>query len=168
MSLLGAILNPQFIAGSSYFIIFVIMVIEGPLITIITAFAASLGVFDVRIIFLLSILGNLIPDVVFFFIGKFSRGGYIEKRLRSFKLGEKRICQLENGMKNHAGKTLVIAKLTPFIPIPAILLAGFGKVPTAKFFKIVLIFNIIASTLAVLIGYYFGVVYDNVARYFKL
>lgn len=45
------------------------MVVEGPIVTSIAAFAASLGYLDIYMILIISLLGNLIPDILLFFIG---------------------------------------------------------------------------------------------------
>ena len=40
------------------------MIIEGPIITVIGAFLASLGFFNIGIIFFLSLLGDIVGDII--------------------------------------------------------------------------------------------------------
>jgi membrane protein DedA with SNARE-associated domain len=157
-----------FAQSHGYLLIFLAMIIEGPIITLAAAFASSLGIFNVWLIFLLSILGNLLPDILFFSIGRFGREKSLEKYFKYFGLNQQRIKKLENGFKEHAGKTLVFAKLIPPLPIPGIILAGFAKMPTRKFIFISTAFNIISSTICVLVGYYSGWALDNLLKYLHM
>ena len=51
-----------------------LMTLEGPIVTIIAAFLASMGYFNVFAVFGLSVLGDVLGDIVLYFIGYF--GGY--------------------------------------------------------------------------------------------
>jgi len=151
-----------------YVIIFLLMVVEGPIITALASFAASLGYLDIYIILILSILGNLIPDMVLYLIGRFSRGRAIERFAHKFGLNKNRITKLEIHFKRHASKTIVFTKITPILPVPGLLLAGFAKVPLARFFYTVFAFNLLASIVFVSLGFYFGMVSLVFLRYLKI
>lgn len=58
----------------SYLAMFVAMLIEGPTITTVGAFLARVGYFTVSMVFLISILGNFIPDVGYYALGRWGRG----------------------------------------------------------------------------------------------
>jgi len=53
-----------------YWIMFVLMFIEGPITAYVAAFAASLGYFNVWAVLSLFVFGNQIPDTILFFIGR--------------------------------------------------------------------------------------------------
>lgn len=145
-----------------------LMVVEGPIITYIASFAAASGIFNIYIVFLLSVIGNTVPDKIFYFIGKFLRGDTVERFLAYFGMHKKLIKSLENQLEKHLGKAIISAKLTPILPVPAMLLAGFMKVDFRKFFIISTLFDIIASIVFVMAGYYMGWATDITLKYLRL
>jgi membrane protein DedA with SNARE-associated domain len=156
-----------FIIGHGYLILFILMLIEGPIVTLIAAFAASFGFFDIWIIVVLSLLGNIIPDVLYFSIGRVMRKKSIESFILRFGLKKSSILKLEKNLKNHTKKAVVFIKLTPFVPIPGIMLAGFLKLPYRKFFSTSILIDIGAITLYSIVGYYAGITANSIANYFK-
>ena len=164
--------NPEnalyLIQTQGYFVMFLLMVIEGPIITYLAAFASSLGIFNIYLVFLLAVLGNSIPDTILFFIGKKSRVQKIERIIEYFGLTKSRIKNIEKSLKEHRKKSIVLIKLIPGLAVPGILLAGFMKVPFKKFFMISFLFDIIAAIIFTFAGFYSGVAIGNFLKYFKL
>lgn len=158
----------EFLQVHGYWIILLLMIVEGPIISYVAAFAASLGIFNVYWILILSVLGNSIPDKIFYLIGRYGRGPTIERIAGYFGLSKKRIEIIENHLKEHLGKTLIFVKIVPPLPMPGMLLAGFVRANFKKFMYITTIFDIIVSVILVLAGYYSGFLIGNALEYFKL
>lgn len=156
------------IQSQSYFLIFILMIVEGPVTTAAASFAASLGIFNIYTILILSALGNIIPDTLLYSVGRFSRGKKVELYLGRLGLNKSKIKKFDSGFKKHAGKTLVFAKLTPTLPVPGLVLAGFTKVPIKKFFFIDVLFNIASAMVFTGIGFYFGVASVSILKYLKV
>lgn len=156
-----------FLQANGYLIIFILMLVEGPVITSISAFAASLGYLNIYVIILLSLLGNTIPDSLLFLVGRFARRKSVENFVGKFGLSNQRNKRIEQGLKKHAGKSLFLAKITPFMPVPGIMLAGFMKVPFKKFLFIDFLCNLILTTIFTTIGFYFGMAINSIFKYFK-
>lgn len=154
----------HFIIAQGYYLMFVIMLIEGPVITAAGGFAARLGYFNVYTVFGLSILGNLIPDIVYYAIGYWGRSAVVDRFGRYFKLDKKRIEHLEYLMKNHAGKTLTAVKLLPFIAVPGLIVAGLTKMPLKKYTTLSFLIIFSTSLMFLLIGYYTGSAYDKISK----
>lgn len=154
---------------NSYVIIFLIMLVEGPIITALASYAASLGYFNIWVILLMSIFGNFIPDILFYSMGRFSRTKKIEFFLETYFLnGEGQVKKLENNLHAHFGKTFFIVKLCPMLPIPGLLLSGFIKIKFFRFLVYDLIFNLFYSIVFTLLGYSFGFAIDKFLKYFKI
>ncbi len=160
-------LTPQYIASSSYIFIFILMVVEGPIVTYIAAFASSLGLLNIYIIFLLASLGNIMGDIILYYIGKFGKQGIIEKYFKKRRLKKSLIKKIEYSLKNHTGKTLAFVKTVPPFAVPSLIMAGIVDVPIEKF----LLYSIPVSALSGLVfsvlGFYTGEAYKNFAIYFK-
>jgi membrane protein DedA with SNARE-associated domain len=155
----------QWIIANGYWILFLAILIEGPIMTAAGAFAAALGYMNAYFVFLLSVAGNLIPDIALYAIGYWGRKSLAEKYGHRVGLNERRIKYLENLLERHAGKALTIIKLLPILPTPGLILAGATRMPIKKytFWSIVIIFP--SSLFFLIIGYYFGAAYATVERY---
>ena len=53
-----------FIEQNGYVLLFLLMILEGPIVTAAAAFAASLGYLSLPVVFILSVLGNIIGDLI--------------------------------------------------------------------------------------------------------
>jgi membrane protein DedA with SNARE-associated domain len=151
-----------------YWVMFLLMFLEGPIVAIVAAFAASFDVFNIFYVFVLSFFGNLVPDLLYFLIGRYSRSNLIERFVGKLGISKSKIKKIENGLKNHAKKTIVLIKVTPFISIPGIMLAGFLKLSFRRFFLISVITNLLMSVTLVLVGFYSGMATGLIVKYFHL
>lgn len=159
---------PLFIQGHGYIVLFILMLIEGPIVTLAASYAASFGVLNIFYIFVLSILGNLIPDMIYFGIGRYSRKDVIERFVHKTIISRSQLRKLEYNLKKHMIKSVVLLKITPFIPIPGIILSGFLRLPIKKFFLISLICNILTALIFVPLGFYLGLATINILKYIDL
>lgn len=160
-------LTPQNLASSSYWIIFLLIFFEGPVVTYIASFAASLGYLNVFIIFLLSSFAKIIPDYILFAIGKYGKKAVIEKYFTKKKIKRPILEKIEYNIKNNFVKTLAFLKIVPVVPVPGLIMMGASGVPTKKFLFYSTIFSIILALIFTLAGYYTGEAYLLFMNYFK-
>lgn len=151
-----------------YWILLLLMILEGPIITYVAAFAAALGIFNIYWIFVLSVLGNFIPDTAYHLIGRVLRLKTIEKFLAFFGFSEQKVIWIDNHLKKHAIKTIVTIKLVPLFPGVGLFLTGFMKVPLKKFVLTSLIFNLIASVVFCILGFYSGMAIEQVSKVLRI
>ena len=151
---------------SGYFIMFLIMIPEGPIITYVAAFAASLGVFNIYTVFILSLLGNIIGDLVVFLIGRYA-GKWALKKFVSSKTGEEKLENLKKKIHTNPGKTVAVVKLTPALPVPGILTLGSLDLSLKTFMFYSFIISLIYSAVFTVLGYYSGVAFIELSKYIK-
>lgn len=144
------------------------MFFEGPITTFACAAAASLGLLNIWIILILSLLGNMIPDLLLYSVGRVIRTNIVEKIVGYFGLNKQRIKVLETGFKKHTGKTLVFAKINPIFPVPGLILAGFTKVKFKRFIFIDSAFNLTASIIPAILGFYSGIALSTFSEYLNI
>jgi membrane protein DedA with SNARE-associated domain len=156
----------SFLESQSYLIIFWVIFIEGPIITYIAAFAASMGFFNVFIIFLISIAGNCLCDVALYIIGRIGKRTIVRGYVKGL-LDSKRIVRIKEFLKENPGKTLTVIKLTPSLPTPGLILAGLIDVPVGKFIYYSLVITTAYSAVLSFLGYYSGVAFMMLAKYFR-
>lgn len=144
----------SFVQNQSYMILFILMVVEGPIVTTVAAFASSLGYFNIWIIIFLAFLGDFTGDMFLYFFGRLGRRRYLrEKRL--FGISEKTFDRIENHFENHFGKTVYFSKMT-LLAVPSLILAGVSKAPPRKFAMWSAICGIHNMLIFSGIGYFLG------------
>lgn len=149
------------------FILLPVMIVEGPITTVIASFLASLGLINVFLVYALALTGNIIGDFIYYGIGRFGRERFIKKYGKYIGLHEERIESLERHYKNHFFKTIFIAKVTEAPIVPTLVAAGLAKVDLRKYLLLTAAIEIPKTMIVVAIGYYFGKFYVAIGTYFK-
>ncbi len=157
----------QWVIAGGYFLTFVGIFTFGPIIISAAAFAAALGYFDVTIVFLIAVFGEILIDLVLYAIGYFGRIAVAERYGRYFGLTEEKTKKWENLVRKHPGKMLTAIKLAPILPVPGLMLVGSTRMSVRKFTLINFIVALIRAVIFIAIGYYFGQIYDSISRYIK-
>lgn len=94
--------------SSGYFIAFAV-IIGGPIFIFGPAVIAALG-YNIYLIFLLSLLGEITVDILFYFIGYYGRLEMVKKYGRYFRLTPKRIANLGALILKYPWRSLLIIK----------------------------------------------------------
>ncbi|HVO28417.1 MAG TPA: DedA family protein [Candidatus Paceibacterota bacterium] len=158
----------QWILQQGYTVMFILMLIEGPVVTAAGAFAAALSYFHLWIVFLLSILGNLIPDVIYYAMGYWGRQSFIDRYGHYFGLTKQRVAAAERLANKHTAKSLVAIKMIPFLATPGLIVVGASKMDIRKYIWWSLVITVPSSLIYLLIGYYFGAAYNTIDHYLHL
>lgn len=140
----------------SYLILFPLVVVEGPIVTIITGFLASLGFLNPYIAYWVIVAGDLGGDVLYYCAGRWWLRGVFNRIIAFFNVSINRVERTEGELKHHKGKVLFFGKLSHVIGVFILFIAGHAEVPFWDF----LWFNFLAtmpkSLILLLVGYYFG------------
>ncbi len=155
----------HWISQNGYLLLFAAMLIEGPVVTAAGAFLAGIDFFNLWIVAILSIFGNLIPDIAYYALGYWGRGKFIDTYGRYFGLDAKKILYLEELIQKHAVKSLFVIKLVPLLATPGLIIVGFIRMNLKKYIKWSLIITVVSSGFYLIVGYYFGAAYDRIAHY---
>ncbi len=158
----------QWAIQNGYTLMFLVMLAEGPVITAAGAFAAALGYFNVWIVLLLSILGNFIPDILYYAIGFWGRERFVDRYGGYLGLDSKRLKHLEEMIEKHAVKSLVLIKLIPLLATPGLIVAGLMKMNVKKYLTWSLIIIVPSSLFYLVVGYYFGAAYSTIEHYIRM
>jgi membrane protein DedA with SNARE-associated domain len=156
----------QFLQTSGYLIMFVLMTLEGPIVSYVSAFLASLDVFNIYYVAILSFFGNVLGDVIFFSIGRIGKKLVVE-RFVTKTLSTNRTNRLGNYLKENPGKAITVIKLTPPLPIPGLILTGASDVSFKKFFIYSSIVSLGYTLFIVLLGFYSGMAFAAISKYVR-
>jgi len=158
----------DFVQTQGYFVLLILMIIEGPIVTTAAAFASSFGYFNVLIILLLSILGDIMGDLIYFEIGRRAREPLVEKYAVKLRLDMKTVEGLEEGLRKHFLKSIALIKFTPFLSSVGLILTGALKIKRKRFITSCLLISIPRSIFFTFIGYYLGVATTPILKYYNL
>ena len=156
------------IQTSGYVLIFLIMIAEGPIITTAAAFAASLGIFNIGIIFVLSFLGDVIGDLAYYGIGRSLRVFAVEKYELRLGLKKSTIKKMEKKLKQHLGKTLFIIKFDPLFVGVGLMLAGALRTNIKKYLFYSIIITLPRTIFFTALGFYFGSAINSTLKYLNI
>jgi membrane-associated protein len=150
----------HWIIQHGYIIMFLLMLVEGPVVTASGALAAALGYFDVYLVFGVSFLANFLEDFVYYGIGRW--GGYraLDKYGERLGIARTRRERAAGFIGSHLGKWLVFIKTVPFISPAGLALMGALGVPLRRFIWWDALIVALTSLFFVAIGYYSGKGYD--------
>jgi len=148
-----------------YAIFFPLAVAEGPIVTIIAGFLTSLGYFNFLVIYILAVVGDIVGDVIYYFIGRWG-GRRIMERGRFLWLRAEEFTKIENHFFNHAGKTLLFGKWTHSVGAIILTAAGMSRMPLGKFVFYNTAGSIPKSLALMIVGFYFGRAYQQIDKYF--
>ncbi|MEK7193550.1 MAG: DedA family protein [Patescibacteria group bacterium] len=152
----------EWISSYGYFVILLVMLLEGPIITVLAAFAASLGYLNIIIVYMLSFFGDWITDVFYYALGYWGRKKIIERYGYKVGITEGWLERIETVLKRHSAKSLAIIKLMPVIPTVGLIVAGAIRMPFKKFLITITAVILGTSTTYTVIGYFFGSAYQNI------
>ena len=158
----------QWVLQHGYPLLFIVMLIEGPVVTAAGAFVAALHYMNVWIVLLLSILANLIPDLVYYAIGYWGRETFINKYGHYLGVTPERIASTEKLAEQHSGKSLFMIKMIPLLATPGLILVGATKMDIKKYAFWSIAITVPTSLLYLIIGYYFGAAYNTIEHYLNL
>lgn len=148
-----------------YLVLFFVAVIEGPIITIIGAFLASQGYFNIFAVYAVVVAGDLAGDIFYYGIGRLGRTGALEDMRRSLGVTGEDFAPLERYIQLHGAKILLFAKYTQtgFLALPA---SGAARMPVGKFLWYNALGTIPKSLVLAFVGYFFGYAYYRINGYF--
>lgn len=146
----------QFLILHGYWIALPIMIVEGPIATVVMAFFASFGYFNPFVILVFSVLADLVSDTLFYLIGYWNGNRFIKRFGRYFKLSEKTLPIISGFYKRHGGKSVFWAKLLKGTVPPIYIVAGFSRMNMGRFYLFAALGGMAWSSVLVTLGYYFG------------
>lgn len=151
-----------------YFILFPIIVIEGPIISVVAGFLIALNYLSFYGAFIVVVFGDLVGDVLDYSIGRWGGRKIIDKWGRYIGINSEQVKKVEGHFERNAGKTLLLGKALHGIGGVFLYAAGAAKVPILKFIWFNFLGTVPKSFILILIGFYFGHAISTVKSYLEL
>ena len=162
--------DPQilgYIKTIGYPTMLILMIIEGPIATILAAFAASLGFFNIFIVLILSMLGDVIGDIILYAIGYTGGAQTLAKAERILKIKPETVGKLKNLFLLHGKKTIFAVKSTTGLCWITFIAAGTVRMKFQDFLFGSILGGIVWSSFLAVMGYFFGYAFLQINDYIK-
>ena len=138
----------------TYIVLGLLVLVEGPIATLLGAAAASAGLMRPLAVFFAAAIGNLTADTLWYTLGYLGKTHWIAQFGRRFGVSESLIQHLEAHMTKHATRMLFLAKLTLSFVIPSLIAAGLLRIPMKRWFPALVAAETLWTGSLVLIGFY--------------
>lgn len=155
----------EFLKSYGYFAMLPLMILEGPVATLISAMLASMGAFFWPWVLLLSILGDIIGDVILYWIGYKYGMHFVRKIGKHIGITEALVLRMEKYFTRHGGKTIFAVKSTVGLCWATFTAAGIVKMDFKKFLKYSFLGGIVWSGSLVAMGYFYGYLWKSMKEY---
>lgn len=150
------------IAKHGLFLVAPIAVLEGPIVTVIAAWLAAGGLFDVWSVAAVVIAADLVGDFGFYALGRWGLGRLPPGLLARLGLGHDRIARLEGHFGRKGGRTLLVGKLTHSMGFAVLAAAGAGRMRIGRFLWFNVLGTVPKAFFFVALGYSFGAAYARI------
>ncbi len=130
-------------------------VIEGPFVSVATGFLSAQGYFDWPWVLCLLVVGDVVGDVMYYWIGRSGKPG-LDAVLCRFGVRRTVTPALQSQLRDNATKMLLVGKWTQAIGVVVLIGSGMLRLPLAKFILVNLIGSLPKSAVLFGIGYFLG------------
>lgn len=140
-------------------LVLVLSIIEGPIITVIAGWLANLELMNLWVVLFIVTAGDMIGDVVFYDMGRRGMRFVSRKWRRRLGLSARRLAVMTRHFRTDGTRTLIIAKLTHAAGAPILVAAGMARMPFLQFFMVNLLAGLPKSMAFLALGWTFGSAY---------
>jgi membrane protein DedA with SNARE-associated domain len=151
-----------FLSHYGYWMMLPLMIIEGPVVTLMSAILAKLGAFNIWLVFFFSVLGDIIGDVFLYYLGYKFGASFVEKFGKYIGITEKLITRMKKYFAHHGGKTIFAVKSTTGLCWATFAAAGIVRMDFKKFLKYSFLGGLVWSGFLVAMGYFFGYLWREI------
>lgn len=155
----------RIISEYRYVGLFALACFEGPLVALAAGFLIRLGYLSLLPVFGILLLGDLVPDAIYYGIGRFGTKEKIQKRFERYSAVSKHLNFLERMWHEHTFKTTFASKMVWGLSTPLLATAGLSRTPFWKFMSYALLIVAARSAVTVGLGYYLGQSYASGNNY---
>lgn len=157
----------DFLSHWGYWIVLPMMIIEGPVATILSAMLASFGVFNVWLILFFSMLGDILGDIFLYWLGRTWGMSFVDRIGKYVGITRKLVLRMEKYFNGHGGKTIFAVKSTTGLCWATFVAAGIVGMDFKKFVWYSILGGVVWSGFLVGMGYFYGYMWAQIGKYIE-
>ncbi len=159
-----------FLAGFKYILLFIGIVVEGPILMVASGILIHAGFFDGFTAFWVIVFGDLVGDIVWYYIGYYFAEPLIRNYGKFIKVSPEIFERAKKLFNQYHVKILLISKLTIGfgMSLATLMAAGATKVSLKKYITLNFLGELILVGILLSLGYFFGQLYNTIADTMKI
>ncbi len=143
-----------------YWILFPLACFEGPITGFVVGTLVALGYFNMFAVFGLLVMGDVVPDVTYYIVGRYGeRRSLITRYMGKIGITAEHFGAIHRLWHEHTGKSMIFSKLAYGLSTPFLISAGVVHVGLKRFLRYSLPISIAQYTILMGLGYFFGAAY---------
>ena len=151
-----------------YLILLPLATIEGPVVSLVAGLLCSLGYLAFVPAFAIILIGDLVPDIGYYYLGRHARNGRMSNRLgKHFAFLSHHLAFLERLWLEHGRKTMLVSKLAYGLSAPLLMSAGLTNMPMRRYVTYVFPVALAKCGAIMTLGYFLARSYLHVAQYLR-
>lgn len=147
-----------------YVLILPIAIVEGPIISVISGFLASLGQLNFIVVFWVLLGADFLGDLLYYYLGRWGHGPLAQRIVARLGVTPEKKKRLEASFRKHSSKILLLNK-TQATGAFILYYSGAIRMPLFRFLWINVLGSIPKVILFETIGFYFGKSYFKIQTY---
>ena len=147
-----------------YAVIIIVAVVEGPILSIFLGMLIKAGAFSFWPIYFALMIGDLIGDVWWYYIGRNFGMRFVKRFGKYFGLTEEKTVKATKIFHKYHDKILIISKLTSGFgfAIVTLMVAGMTRIPFAKYMTINFVGQFVWTGLLIAVGYFLSSLFTTI------
>lgn len=151
-----------------YFILFPLAALEGPAVSLVAGLLISLGYLEALPAFLIILLGDFIPDLAYYYIGRHVHSrNLLERFSKHLSFLSQHMPLLEMLWHQHGRKTMFVSKLAYGLSTPLLISAGLTNLPMTRYIGYALPVSIAKCAAIMALGYLLVESYMRAMKYLQ-
>jgi membrane-associated protein len=140
-----------------YWILLPLATFEGPIVTFLAGTLVALGYFNIFVVYLLLLLGDIVPDISYYFFGRYgNRKKLISRYAAKIGIGDEHFDTIRRLWHKHPGKTMFFTKFAYGLSTPFLVSAGIVGMSPGRFLRSSVPISLANVGILLMLGYYFG------------
>lgn len=157
----------QFLSEYGYFAVFLVSLVEGPIVSILAAFLAAQGLLSLPAVFGTLLMGDIVGDIGYYGIGRWFRAPLHQFLSRHRPKLDDQIERVGGQIRSQPGRVLLFGKFTHATGFAILLAAGTAGIRFRTFFFYCILGTVPKTVVLTAAGYFFGEYYRNVKGSFQ-
>lgn len=140
-----------------YWILLPLAIVEGPMLAFVSGILVALGYLNPALTLFILVIGDIIPDTVFYTLGKFwSDRPFVKRFALRIGVTEAHFLDAQRFWNEHPGKTMLMSKFAYGVSAAFLFMAGLMRMPWYRFYGYSVSISIAHYVAIMVVGYYFG------------
>lgn len=159
-----------FLAGYRYPLVFLAVLVQGPVIMMGSGILLRLGEFSFLPLYFTLLIADLVGDIIWYFIGRNAAEPFLRRFGYTFGVTREVFLKMGDVFRRHDIKILFISKITMGFgfALTTLMAAGAARVPFKKYLLLNFLGGFIWTGFLLALGFFFGHLYSFVADGFEV